>query len=288
MKESTGINFLKLEINKSALSNISDNFTDFIFQNKDGKKTVLISYDKKDLKQIVHNLPNITYKKISNPYSLCSYMLDYKDIEGVKKNKDLINIYDKTETSSLFDVVVATGDIKYVKEIIELFDIDLSKIDTKHLSPVITAIKKGDLEYYNAIKDLGFSVTEESDGETPLLVSYTMGKLDIFNTLYGDYTPKPTEKNGEDLIHFASMLNDKKIVMNLIMEHKVDVNLQNKLGQTPLFYAIVSKNIEMVQTLIKHGANAKIKDNNGQSSRDLMRTVDKKLFKKLIKETRNQ
>ena len=288
MKESTAGNFLQLQITKSNLSLISDKFDDFVFSKQDGKNYVYISFDKKDLKQIMNGITEISYKEIVNKYAMASYMLDSRDFESIKKNKDLIDIYATKDTSSLFDVVIASGDIEYVKNIVELFDIDFSKIDETHMSPVITAIKIGDYEYYKKIVDMGWKSDIESiDGETPILVAYTLQKNEIFNELYASYTPSVTKKDGQGLIHFASIMGDKSILMNLLKEKNVDINQSNKVGQTPLFYAITGKHIDIIETLIKHGADVKHKSDKGINARELMKMTDKKLFKKLIKSTRN-
>jgi hypothetical protein len=68
-------------------------------------------------------------------------------------------------------------------------------------------------------------------------------------------------------------LNDKEAFKRLIGSG-ADINAQDALGRTPLFYAVLNKNDEYVFYLLMEGADISLKDHEGRTVLDL---VDPKL-----------
>jgi hypothetical protein len=66
------------------------------------------------------------------------------------------------------------------------------------------------------------------------------------------------------LIHIASKFNNIR-VLNFIIALKGDLNIKNKMGDTPAHIAGENNNIDALNILIKNGANIKLENNMGQS-----------------------
>ena len=69
-------------------------------------------------------------------------------------------------------------------------------------------------------------------------------------------------------LHIACKKGNKKII-NILLDLGCDINSKDIKGYTPLFYAVISKNENLVKTLILRGANKFIKDLNNQTPYDL-------------------
>ena len=54
-------------------------------------------------------------------------------------------------------------------------------------------------------------------------------------------------------------------VTNLLLEAKADVNAENGVGNTALIFAIDTGHAEIVELLLKHGANASCKTIDGNT-----------------------
>jgi FOG: Ankyrin repeat len=57
--------------------------------------------------------------------------------------------------------------------------------------------------------------------------------------------------------------------VSLLLSYKADPNIQTIEKKTPLHYAVVYKEPEIIKLLLKHEANPSIKDNSGQTPADL-------------------
>ncbi len=73
---------------------------------------------------------------------------------------------------------------------------------------------------------------------------------------------------GNSIIHDLVLNGDKERLTSYLGEkknRKININIKNISGSTPLHYAVKDKNIEIVNFLIKHGANVNILDEHGWS-----------------------
>jgi len=55
-------------------------------------------------------------------------------------------------------------------------------------------------------------------------------------------------------------------VLQLLLEHGADINVQNQAGQTPLLWASMNGALEVVRLLLEHGADVEAKDNDGKTA----------------------
>ena len=74
---------------------------------------------------------------------------------------------------------------------------------------------------------------------------------------------KPEQKN----ILFAARNNNLDYIRQMTETHfAADFNFQDKNGNTPLYEAVVSKNVDIVKELIKAGADVNVKCENGNTA----------------------
>jgi len=67
---------------------------------------------------------------------------------------------------------------------------------------------------------------------------------------------------------FKLIANNQKDKLNLVLknnQNNLDINIQDKDGDTPLHIAIFLCNLDIIKILIKYGADTKIKDKWGQT-----------------------
>lgn len=77
--------------------------------------------------------------------------------------------------------------------------------------------------------------------------------------------PNIRNEEGESLLHMA-VLHHRHFAVKVLINHHADINLTTPNGLTPLHYAAQIDNSEnMIELLIKLGANIDAQDNNGRT-----------------------
>lgn len=67
------------------------------------------------------------------------------------------------------------------------------------------------------------------------------------------------DDEGKNLLHKFS--HKPQVILNMLLDHGIDINQRDNLGKTPIFYADSSK----FSFYIQHGADISIRDNHGHS-----------------------
>lgn len=57
--------------------------------------------------------------------------------------------------------------------------------------------------------------------------------------------------------------------MSYLLKNKVDINIKNSQGYTPLMLSVMKNNIDMVRLLLDSGADANILDNKGRNAKKI-------------------
>jgi ankyrin repeat protein len=70
------------------------------------------------------------------------------------------------------------------------------------------------------------------------------------------------------MLHIAAESNNKKSkeILNMLLTLKANINVRNKLQETPLHFAVRSKNIDVIDILLTQGADVTITNNNGETA----------------------
>ncbi len=79
---------------------------------------------------------------------------------------------------------------------------------------------------------------------------------------------------GDTLLHYATLYARLKAaceISHLLLNQGANVNAVDNRGWTPLMYAIsVKRNVDLVEILLKRGADATIRNNDGKKALDLV------------------
>lgn len=63
---------------------------------------------------------------------------------------------------------------------------------------------------------------------------------------------------------FIAILENKNESATLLIEHGADIQFQNHRGLTPLMLCVLRRNVTMCKTILSHGVNIDMVDENGQ------------------------
>jgi ATP-dependent DNA helicase RecG len=92
-----------------------------------------------------------------------------------------------------------------------------------------------------------------------------------------------SDAEGETALHFA-VRNDEQEIAAFLLQNGADVDARNKMGVTPLMVASWSGFDQMVELLLKAGADSELKDENGTKAASHAREVqDNETREKILK-----
>lgn len=83
---------------------------------------------------------------------------------------------------------------------------------------------------------------------------------ELISAIYNGY-----EKHSNTILHEIVLSQNIKDLCQCIKENKFDINTQNLVGQTPLHYAVINKDIKAIKLLLLYGAKTNIQDYNGNT-----------------------
>ena len=188
-------------------------------------------------------------------------------------------------------------------EVIQLlvdFGADLNVKSNKNLTPLHLAVKKNEIKVVEKLIALGANLEERDDNKmTPLHIAACLGQMEMVDILvrsganlnakeFDNFTPIITalihgphfdiiekllkegaainSRTKRDLtfLHFATMYGLKSLC-TLSIVYKADLNAASRSKITPLHYAVHGNDLEIVQILLRNGANPNVKDKDGDS-----------------------
>ncbi len=115
----------------------------------------------------------------------------------------------------------------------------------------------------------------------------TSGKIEaVKEILKNGNDVNKADTDGETPLGYAVKSRNRKIVL-LLIEKKADVNLKNYVGNTPLITAVAVNDIEIARVLINAGADPKLKNNIGASAKDFADNIRNRKMKRLLKFARS-
>jgi ankyrin repeat protein len=105
----------------------------------------------------------------------------------------------------------------------------------------------------------------------PLHAAASSGSFKLVRILI-EYDPayiNARDKGGSTPLLWASegrYFKDDGSVLRFLLEHGADVNVQDKVGRTPLQYVSMNGTLEVVRLLLEHGADVKVKNSFGKTA----------------------
>jgi hypothetical protein len=160
----------------------------------------------------------------------------------------------------------------------------------------------GDAEVVKMMLDHGAQPNRKIR-EYPLLVAVLSDRADIARlllehgadvrarTTITDRASSPYMPIGATVLHFAASKSRRNSIqmLDLLTAYGVDVNAQDADGRTPLMWASVAAGRDIVPWLLRHGANASLRDNHGETALYFVKcwpdSPDKRAVARLIRET---
>lgn len=140
----------------------------------------------------------------------------------------------------------------------------MNRKETSHVYKLIENNKINELKLLIEEKEYNFNLEEARD-----VINYTISKnnrnmLEMLLSI--DFLYSKINKNGMTLLQSACSLNKLEIVKYLFaLSIDLDINNINKNQKTALSYAITSKNKQLVELLLKKGANANTLESDEKS-----------------------
>ncbi|KAK4301591.1 hypothetical protein Pmani_026369 [Petrolisthes manimaculis] len=123
-----------------------------------------------------------------------------------------------------------------------------------------------------------YQETEEDDHDTPIMLAAGRGYtycLDVLFTFTTCVNVNHINSKGNTALHVAvSVKGDFDKTVSKLVSMGADLNIQNKLGNTPLMEAITRNNIRCVDTLIEAKAEMSLRNNRSQSVLHLAASVN--------------
>ena len=181
----------------------------------------------------------MTYEKCDNNLSL-----------NAKVKKE--TVYDNRDTNTPFLIAVSTGKIQRVEYLLNHgADINYSNNFTGQ-TPLIIACEKG----YNEIVDILLNnldcdvEAKNTGGDNPFLTAIRNRHLVIAQRLIErGVDTTVVDKNGCSGLALAVYLNDSQI-SNYLINIGVSVNTEDQKGFTPLLYAAMNGNQQLLELLV--------------------------------------
>ena len=168
---------------------------------------------------------------------------------------DLQNLFGQT---ALHHAILNDVDIKTFEELLK-HGADFGIKDISNKSPLLLAFNHSNYEYVK------------------LLLKYGANPNQQINDNYGG-----------TLLHSACEHGNLSMT-KILLEHGADVNALCNHKQTPLYLAIMEKEIEVIKELLRNGANVNLKDSDGFTPlhEAAFKTMPEVLFQNILKRCTN-
>lgn len=155
------------------------------------------------------------------------------------------------------------------KKALSIIDGSLNLKNEVRMNQLMYAIKYDDLYLINNLLMFETQVNAEDQyGRTPLMFAakYSSNPQTIDKLI--EANRKDNIKSKKIALIFATLNTfDTSVIDALINTNKL-INKQDINGKTALMYAVIYNNMDIVNTLIKLGADGKIKDKDGKNALD--------------------
>lgn len=165
------------------------------------------------------------------------------------------------------------GHVEVVEVLIEAKAL-LNAEDVEGFSPLHLALLQGHMEIAMLLLASGARCLPTAEGISPLAMLFPTYRQVDTKTVFEKILARTdvNERYGrhrQSLLHIVLMSYSgdhcARRLRTLLKEDSTDVNVLNRMGQSPLFYAVHFGDLKIVQRLLKAGAKAEIKDKLGNT-----------------------
>jgi len=145
-------------------------------------------------------------------------------------------------------------------------------------------LPKGILDFMMNHPTFDINYKDQKNNNNMLMLS-AMAEFTLIDTIL-EIKPlliNSVNSKNENALIIATKLNRQKSVLSLI-QHKIDINHQDNLGNTALYYAIDSNNVDLIKLFVSNHADKTIKNNDGISPLDFAKKLGYKYILNILKE----
>lgn len=194
------------------------------------------------------------------------------------------------ETLLLFNSI-EKNDLDFLSNGLSSKEVDFSAQNEQGDTLLVFAAGKGKKEALNILLAAGAPVNDYGDqGDNALIRAVSEGRRDIVKVLLAakaDVNARGLKTYlGASPIFLASSVGAIE-VMEMLLRSGADINLANVQGVTPLMDAAYGS-LSMVKLLLKHGANPGLRDENGNTAIKIARREEQKEIVKVLKLARKK
>lgn len=136
-------------------------------------------------------------------------------------------------------------------------------------STALMMARKEDHEIFKSLLLAGTDVNHKNlEGITPLMFAAMRGDLAAMRLLLrAGAIPHETDNSGYSVLSWAiTSDHDSSEIIQILLENKVDVNIKDNEGYTPLMIAAAKSSSDIISLLLKAGANPTIKNAGGDTA----------------------
>jgi ankyrin repeat protein len=151
-------------------------------------------------------------------------------------------------------------------------------LENKHLTPTVfdddiiqnafnqPNSEQGVENIKSIVRKFGFNIKDEN-GNTILMHAVAMGSYDLIHFLVNNgASPNLTNNEGFNVLHLVTSNNDYDSLYEIVSYSKIECDIADKEGNTPLVYAVSIGDLKMLKLLHLNGCvNLDIKTQNGLS-----------------------
>ena len=157
----------------------------------------------------------------------------------------------------------------------------------KGQTPIHYASFVGNIKIIKLLIQNGADISAKTNNGLDVLHLSIMGDK-ITSFFYFSEKYKINYINSKDIkentsLHLATYFNSKKIFNYLLTTNKLDINAVNKEGFTPLHFAVMNQNINMIKKLLMKGADCSIKNDKLSTPYDIANKNNYHSIKKIFK-----
>jgi len=292
MKKKEFINYLDKDKNTVLIMSVKYNNFDFAklllekgvnINHKNNKNETAIFYALKDKTKIDRKLIsllleydadlNISSITKETPLHLVAKYDDLDLVEQILEYQADLNVLENKNNST--PLYVAFKKDKINKPIVKFLikkKSNLNIIDNQKYTALHYAVKTGDLNLVKRVLKYGADINGmvKQTGYTPLHLAADKNYYSIAIYLINNGADVNLMDNGYGPLYSSISWRKECIpLIKLLLKRGVKVNIQNKYGYTPLHQAYLTGNQELINLLIKSGADNTIKNDSGKVPSDL-------------------
>ncbi|KAI0381215.1 ankyrin repeat-containing domain protein [Hypomontagnella monticulosa] len=164
---------------------------------------------------------------------------------------------DRGADSHILNQAILRHDSESVR-ILLLFGADPNAADSRNMTPLYLAVEESFRDAVTMLVKYGAdpNLTAGPEPESPFAMSVIEDKFDLARILltYGGDV-NHVMANGDTALMAAIVKKRTKRMIDMLLEYGSDANIKNREGHTPLFEAIQSSRLDIVTSLVDHGAN---------------------------------